>query len=132
MRSAFGDNSSFFKNEPRQQGSKRWDPRRQWVPHHGQRQRARIIRQSYARVLKLKDADSKAALERLRAVVAGEPDPRECEIDLAHSAMVAAEETRQPWAVAMMHFLDQFERNAEEGTDLAVDARTGAPIAQVR
>jgi hypothetical protein len=101
----------------------------QWAGGDSDRARFRRMRQSHARVLKLKDKGSLCVLGCLRAAVADDPDPLAAEIRLAHAGILAADQTRQPWAVAMGVILLGFEENAEEAEveGLVVDPRTGLP-----
>lgn len=87
-------------------------PGRQWVSHCGERARLRAIRQSFRRVEKMRDAASVAALARLRASVADEPDPQFGTMQLAHSALLAAEGTCCTWAEAITYLLDRFDERA--------------------
>lgn len=95
----------------------RLPPGKQWLPHCGRRQRERAMRQSLRRVEKLRDDASVAALARVRASVADDPDPGLGVMNLAHSALLAAEGvsaqgTPCTWAEAANHLLDRFAREA--------------------
>lgn len=97
-------------------------PGKQWVRHVGQQQRIRAMRQSARRVAKLTDQASELAREAIAAAAAGEPDPEWAELHLTHAAMICAEETKVPWAMAAAHILRAFQRNAEEGEIVAAPA----------
>lgn len=105
-----------------------------FVGHCGKQEQARRIRQGYRRVLKLKDDESKKAMERLHAACANEPDALAAEVELAFTALVLSEETRVTWARAVHHLLEEFDANAREADEegVAVDAATGLPILAAR
>lgn len=94
----------------------------QWVPHQGNQERMRRFRQSHRAVLKLKDRASLAALARVRAAVAEEPDPEFGELHLVHAARVCSMETGITWAQAADHLLDAFRRNEETGLVAPIEA----------
>lgn len=97
---------------------------RQWLSHQGKRQRLRVVRQRMARVEKMKDEASRAALARIRASVADEPDPEYAAMHLVHVAMLAAEgiakgdeshgiePTPCTWAEAANHLMNRFDARA--------------------
>jgi hypothetical protein len=99
-------------------------PGHQYIGGCGERARQRYLRQAYRRAENLKDEASKAALARVRASVAHEPDPEAGAMQLVLAAWTAAEgvtrgdpkrgipPTPCTWAQAMNHLLDRFEARA--------------------
>lgn len=87
-------------------------PGKQWVPHNGNRECLRRMQQSLRRIEKLRDEASVAALARLHAALTDDPDPAAGVLNLAHSALLAADGVGCTWADAVNHLLDRFEERA--------------------
>lgn len=103
-------------------------PGRQWASHIGRRQRMRPWLRAMRKIEALaeNDAAAKAAREALLDAVADDPDPETAALNLGHAAMMAAEATRVPWAVAMMDLLRRFEERAKAGAGEGEDAASPA------
>jgi len=86
----------------------------------GGRATERRLNQLLGRVLKLRDAESLAALERCRAMVADDPDPGYAARNLALGALEAAEAVGCTWAKAMTHVLDQYDSAEQAGDDAPI------------
>jgi hypothetical protein len=89
-------------------------PGYQWAGGDSPRATGRRMRQSLRRAAGFKDAESIRAMARLRAAVAGEPDPEMGAMQLAHSAILASEGLRAKgvpctWAHAINYLLDKFD-----------------------
>lgn len=77
----------------------------------------RRMRASLRRVEGMRDAETVAAMARLREAADAEPDPEACVLRIAHSSLLAAEDVSKSgetwtWAMAVNLLLDGFDRMA--------------------
>lgn len=84
-----------------------------YTRHQGEQEKLRRMRQSARRVAKLKDEASILARQCVIDAVAMEPEPEYGALHLTHTALLAAEETGQSWAMSVAIMLTKFEENAE-------------------
>jgi hypothetical protein len=84
----------------------------QYTGFCGKRAQLRYLRQRFARVQKLRDDLSIAAMDALREALEEDPDPAFALQHLAHVALQAAEETGTTWAESIGMMLAKFEARA--------------------
>jgi hypothetical protein len=95
-------------------------PGHQYIGFCGVAAQGRYLRQRFARILRMKDPASVAALQRLRTAVAGEREGERMMLQLAHLALltsekfVAQEGSSCTWAEAMHAVLDSIEQTEEK------------------